>query len=116
MKAYTETELRSMNMRELVSIYNFLEDAKEVKRFGTLNDGVKRILKFQKYSMNKNIKEQNSRSGRVSSLIKDNNDLTNREFTKIKGFIKLCKKADTEPTLRQASKFRNFRGLAYLAA
>ena len=116
MKDYIETELRSMNMRELVSIYNFLEDAKEVKRFGTLTDGIKRILKFQKYSVNKKNKEQDSRSGRVSSLIKDNNNLTNREFTKIKGFINLCKKADTEPSVRQASKFRNFRGLAYLAA
>lgn len=112
----TEKELKNMNMRELVSIYNFLEGTKEVKRFGTLKDGVKRILKFQNYFFNKKIKEQNSRSGRISSLIKDNYQLTNREFTKIKGFIKLCKKADTEPSVRQASKFRNFRGLAFLAA
>ena len=40
--------------------------------------------------------------------------VTNREFAKTDNhFIRCCEKAKTKPTPRQASKFRNKRGLAY---
>lgn len=40
--------------------------------------------------------------------------VTDREYAKTnKGFIKACKEADTEPTKRQASKYRRGQGIAY---
>lgn len=43
--------------------------------------------------------------------------LTNRDFSKTdKAFLAACKKADVEPTVRQASKYRNKCGLAYRAS
>lgn len=113
---YTKEELSGLKMRELVSIYNSLNGSNPVKRFGSLKDGAERILKFQDYSEKKFIKEQSSKGGRVSVLIKKYKNLTNAEFTEVKEFINLCEKAETDPTVRQASKFRNMRGLAYLSA
>jgi hypothetical protein len=39
--------------------------------------------------------------------------ITNREFAKEPRFIHLCQIAEVEPTVRQASKFRNKKGLAF---
>lgn len=41
--------------------------------------------------------------------------ITNKEFSKKDEFFKKCCEAvDTKPTIRQASKFRNKKGLAYM--
>ena len=42
--------------------------------------------------------------------------MTNNEFRKDKVFRKCCEKMDVLPTTRQASKFRNGKGLAIKAA
>lgn len=42
--------------------------------------------------------------------------MNNREFTKNLEFIGYCKKAGIDPTKRQASKFRNKKGLAWEVA
>jgi len=42
-------------------------------------------------------------------------DMTNREFRKDKIFRKCCEKMEILPTTRQASKFRNGKGLAIKA-
>lgn len=39
--------------------------------------------------------------------------LTNRQFSETKGFQEICEKAGVEPTMRQAMKFRNGKGLAF---
>ena len=39
--------------------------------------------------------------------------MTNKKFAKEEIFIKWCEKAGVTPTIRQASKFRNGKGLAY---
>lgn len=40
--------------------------------------------------------------------------VTNKKFAETNEvFIKSCEKADITPTIRQASKFRNQKGLAY---
>lgn len=39
--------------------------------------------------------------------------MTNREFTEHEAFRKACIRARVEPTRRQASKFRNKKGLAF---
>lgn len=39
--------------------------------------------------------------------------IINKKFTEDKFFIECCEKATIEPTIRQASKFRNEKGLAY---
>jgi hypothetical protein len=40
--------------------------------------------------------------------------LSNRSFADTdKSFLNLCKRADTPPTKRQASKFRNHKGKAF---
>ncbi len=39
--------------------------------------------------------------------------MTNKEFLKDKAFLECCKKANIEPSKRQASKFRNKKGIAY---
>lgn len=40
--------------------------------------------------------------------------MTNRQFAETdKYFIECCKRTNVKPTTRQASKFRNKRGLAY---
>jgi len=38
---------------------------------------------------------------------------TNKEFVKDKAFVRACEFAHVQPTARQASKYRNRRGLAY---
>lgn len=41
-------------------------------------------------------------------------EVTNRQFSKTdKNFLSACEKAGVEPTARQASKYRNKKGLAY---
>ena len=39
--------------------------------------------------------------------------ITNKKFTEDKFFIVCCEKASVNPTMRQASKFRNKKGSAY---
>ncbi len=39
--------------------------------------------------------------------------MTLREYAQKAFFVDLCKRANTEPTKRQASKFLNEKGLAY---
>ena len=39
--------------------------------------------------------------------------ITNKEFTSNRTFIKACENVGLEPTLRQASKYRNKKGLAF---
>ena len=39
--------------------------------------------------------------------------MTNREFAKNEDFIRVCKRVGVKPTVRQASKFRNYRGAAH---
>ena len=41
------------------------------------------------------------------------NKMTNLEFSKQKWFIEICEKLLLKPTTRQASKFRNKKGLVY---
>jgi len=42
--------------------------------------------------------------------------ITNKQFTEDEHFKNCCIKAAIEPTIRQASKFRNKKGLAYKRA
>ena len=39
--------------------------------------------------------------------------VTNKEYTKMKSFISACLFVDIKPTKRQASKWRNKKGLAF---
>lgn len=39
--------------------------------------------------------------------------MTNKEFVSDQIFVKCCEEANIKPTRRQASKFRNQKGLAY---
>jgi hypothetical protein len=39
--------------------------------------------------------------------------MTNKEFTKDEIFVKCCEEAGTKVTRRQASKFRNGKGVAF---
>ena len=41
---------------------------------------------------------------------------TNKKFTEDVNFIKCCEEAGTKVTIRQASKFKNKKGLAYKAS
>jgi hypothetical protein len=40
-------------------------------------------------------------------------EMTNRKFAETKGFVDACESAGVDPTQRQASKYRNKKGLAY---
>lgn len=60
-------------------------------------------------SANKTLKENKMKINEI-------NLLTNKEFSvKIKTFQSNCEKANVEPTKRQASKWRNKKGLAFQA-
>jgi hypothetical protein len=39
--------------------------------------------------------------------------MTNKKFTEDEFFVACCKEASVDPTMRQASKFRNKKGSAY---
>lgn len=112
---YFEEILKTKKMRELVEIYNGLEGTNPVKRFGSLKDGVARIIKFQNYSVKKKSRTQSERGVRVSNILEAYKDLNNREFSKVSTFVKLCASINIEATVRQASKFRNYRGIVFMS-
>jgi hypothetical protein len=112
---YAETELKSKNMRELVSIYNGIEGTNNIKRFGSKPDGVQRILKFQAYSIRKETKVKSKIGSRVKEILKQFEGMTNGKVLKTSKFQKLCANYNVEPTVRQVSKFRNYRGKLFFS-
>ncbi len=100
-------------MQELVDMYN-VGAGKKIKRFPKKQVGIDRIVGL----MLKNLIEKPvmKMKKRASLMIHHNGNLCNADFAKLKGFKTYCEMAGIKPTRRQASKFRNKRGLAYTVA
>lgn len=135
MEVYTRVQLEKMKMKDLVEVYNKLVLAghapgKQVKSLKTKPAGVTRILNiqaniledigskmptmatadnvvFMKKVVSKKIPLH------VRQLLDAHKELSNEDFSHLPAFDKMCAQANTPVTTRQASKFRNFRGLAF---
>ena len=132
MKVYTRVQLenKSMKVKQLLEIYNSLSGKKAIKSFRSKNAGIERILDAQKNEPIVEAKAGKAKAAKaeyqkpaqteqmfvpdhIKNLILNNKKLTNEEFSKLSKFKKYCEGAETPVTVRQASKFRNFRGLAF---
>ena len=96
--------LTNKTMVELINIYNSMNKGPDIKKFASKEIGIKRI---------KGMLNNNPAKKAAESLINNQGELLNGEFAKLSKFKEFCDAAKTEPTKRQASKFRMKKGLAY---
>ena len=109
--------MKTKTMTELVELYNSLSGKIPIKRFQSKSIGIERIEKLlaltKVFKKESPVIVQKQPSKDYINFIAFNQHLDNQSLSEHPKFQGICVKAGCEPTAKQASKFRNQKGLAF---
>lgn len=107
----TKQELSTKTLKELIELYNEYATF-PIKRFPDKKTAVRRVLEVKTAHKSK-IKNKKPKKPTKNPLQSRFHGFTNKQIAESKHFKLMCKQFDIEPTIRQASKFRNGRGILH---
>lgn len=104
-----EQDLQNKTLKKLVEIYNNYAN-KAIKRFPDRKTGIRRVMEAYIAHTSKKKDPIKTAQNVVYSKF---HGLTNKEVSETNTFKLMCANCGIEPTIRQASKFRNGKGLLH---